>query len=245
MIPVRPGSVRLYIAEEQEFFREIYRASFESDTAFCFLGASSNGDLAALKIILASEKPDVLLMGVKKLEANALQELEYVCSEHPEIRPVVLVTSLGPDETRAVRRLIQKCRGGIGIYLKQSLDNGRQLHDIIYSVSRGQVILDPQVANSVCAERADSTSLKQLTEREMEILNLLSLGYTNQGIAKTLCIDVKTVAHHLNNIYGKLKENSDLDQLHPRVGVARLYLENTGRLISVNPRTSVPVYPES
>ena len=69
------------------------------------------------------------------------------------------------------------------------------------------------MANTILAERTDYPFMKLLTERELEILNLLSLGYTNQGIAKTLCIDIKTVAHHLNNIYGKLKEDSELNQM--------------------------------
>ena len=243
MMSSSPGALRLYVVEEQEFFREIYRASFITDPAFCFLGAGANRDLTALKIFITNEKPDVLLMGIKKLEATALAELEFICGEHPEIHPIILLTALGPDESRPIRRLIHKCRGGVGIYLKQSIDNGRLLHDIVTSVSRGQVILDPQVASLVFAERADASSLKLLTERELEILNLLSLGHTNQGIAKALCIDVKTVAHHLNNIYSKLKENSELDQMHPRVGVARLYLETTGRLTPFNPKTSVPLYP--
>ena len=68
-------------------------------------------------------------------------------------------------------------------------------------------------------EKTESPFIQQLTDREMETLNLLSQGYTNQGIAKTLCIDIKTVAHHLNNIYGKLEDDSELNQKHPYVSV--------------------------
>lgn len=86
-------------------------------------------------------------------------------------------------------------------------------------------------------EKNISAFIKLLTERELEILNLLSLGYTNQGIATSLCIDIKTVAHHLNNIYSKLKEDDKLDLKHTRVSVARLYLETTEELVHLKAST--------
>jgi DNA-binding NarL/FixJ family response regulator len=94
-------------------------------------------------------------------------------------------------------------------------------------------------------ERAEYPFMKMLTDRELEILNYLSQGYTNQGIAQVLCIDIKTVAHHLNNIYSKLKEDSELDQKHPRVSVARLYLETTGELMPFNAKNSVSIFPSA
>jgi len=67
--------------------------------------------------------------------------------------------------------------------------------------------------------------LKQLTTRELEILSLLSQGYTNSSIADTLFIDIKTVEHHLNSMYSKLKSDPDYNTKHLRVSAARLYLE--------------------
>ncbi|MFC1906768.1 response regulator transcription factor [Chloroflexota bacterium] len=70
----------------------------------------------------------------------------------------------------------------------------------------------------------------QLTARESEILGLLSKGYTNSSIANALFIDVKTVEHHINSMYSKLKAGSDFNDKHPRVSAARLYLEAVGEL---------------
>jgi DNA-binding NarL/FixJ family response regulator len=128
--------------------------------------------------------------------------------------------------------------------MKQSLDNPKQLHDIIRSVNRGQVILDPEVASSILMENTEYPFMKMLTDREIEILNYLSQGHTNHGIAHLLCIDVKTVAHHLNNIYSKLKDDTELNQKHPRVSVARLYLETTGELMPFNAKNAVSIYPQ-
>ena len=58
--------------------------------------------------------------------------------------------------------------------------------------------------------------LKQLTAGELEIINLLSRGYTNSAIAETLYIDTNTVEDHLNNMYSKLKADANFNDNHPR-----------------------------
>jgi DNA-binding NarL/FixJ family response regulator len=237
------NTIGIYVAEEQEFYRQIYQSSFETECAFKFLGVSSNGDAQVLLKTMSSEKPDVLIMGTRQFDLDLFQELELVCSNHPQIGIVVLMTSIADSDARLLRKLIQKCRSGLGVYLKQSLDNPKQLHDIVRSVNQNQIVLDPGVANSILMEKVEYPFMKELTERELEILNLLAQGNTNQGIAKLLCIDIKTVAHHLNNIYSKLKADSESDQKHPRVSVARIYLETTGELMPFNNRNAVSIFP--
>jgi DNA-binding NarL/FixJ family response regulator len=225
------NTIGIYVAEEQELYRNIYQASFETDPSFRFIGVNSNGNEQVLMEALVSEKPDVLVMGTRKLRDHLYLEIESICSEHPRLGLVILLTSVSEEDQKMLRKLIQKRHRGIGMYLKQSLDSPRQLHDIIRSVSHGQIVLDPAITSSLLVEKIQSPFIQQLTDREMEVLNLLSQGHTNHGIAKNLCIDIKTVAHHLNNIYGKLKDDTELNQKHPRVSVARLYLETTGELI--------------
>jgi len=235
------NAIGILVAEEQEFYRNIYQSSFSSDDSFKYMGVSSQGDPNALSKVLDSEKPNILLLGAKKFNDNLIREVEQVCAFHPRIGIVILMTHVNDVESKLLRKMLPKCRGGVAIYLKQSLDNTKQLHDIIRSVHRGQIVLDPAVANSILMERVEYPFMKQLTERELEILNLLSLGCTNHAIAKKLCIDIKTVAHHLNNIYGKLKDDSELNLKHPRVSVARIYLETTGELMPFNKNNMSPV----
>lgn len=119
----------------------------------------------------------------------------------------------------------------MALFLKQSLDQIEQLAGIILAASQGQVILDPALATFLFSEKTAYPFLTQLTSRESEILSLLAKGYTNAAIAQTLYIDVKTVEHHINSMYGKLRAEADFDNRHPRVSAARLYLEATGELI--------------
>jgi DNA-binding NarL/FixJ family response regulator len=93
------SSIGVYVAEEQDFYREIYRSSFETDTAFSFLGMTSNEDETTLQQVLANEKPDVLLVGAKSLSPELFQELESLTSVNPRTGMVVLVTSISADWT--------------------------------------------------------------------------------------------------------------------------------------------------
>ena len=82
------------------------------------------------------------------------------------------------------------------------------------------------------AGKPECPVLKQLTARELEILSLLAKGYTNGAIAESLYIDIKTVEHHINSMYSKLKSTADFNYKHSRVSAARLYLEATGELLT-------------
>ena len=237
------NTIGVYVAEEQEFFRNIYQVSFEMDDTLTCLGVSANGNTEVLHQALVAEKPEVLIMGFKRLTPDLYTELDSVPSIFPRTAMVILLTAITGEDAKLLRKIIQKCRNGVAVYMKQSLDNPKQLHDIIRSVSKGQVVLDPLVANSILMEKTEYPFMKLLTERELEILNVLAQGHTNHGIAQELCIDVKTVAHHLNNIYSKLKEDNELNQKHPRVSIARLYLETTGELMPFSAKNSVTIFP--
>jgi DNA-binding NarL/FixJ family response regulator len=236
-------TIGIYVSEEQEFYRQIYQTSFETDQAFTFLGTGPENGEKDLIQVLNDDKPEVLLIGAKRLSDELYQKMTTISAEYPRTSLVILLTSITQDDARLLRKIIQKCHCGIAVYMKQSLDNPKQLHDIIRSVSNGQIILDPEVASFILMEKTEYPFMKLLTEREIEILNFLSQGHTNHGIAHLLCIDVKTVAHHLNNIYSKLKDDSEINQKHPRVSVARLYLETTGELMPFNTKSAISIYP--
>jgi len=147
-----------------------------------------------------------------------------------QIGIVLLLVFYTAQDIDLLRKLALAGKGGMALFLKQSLDLTDQLLGIITSVNRGQVILDPLLTSFLLMEKTESPFLSQLAARESEILGLLSKGYTNSAIADALFIDVKTVEHHINSMYSKLKAGSDFNNKHPRVSAARLYLEAVGEL---------------
>jgi DNA-binding NarL/FixJ family response regulator len=230
MIQENSETVSLYIVEEQEIYREIYRYTLPGRANIEILRVSENGDTGAMEQGVSELAPDVLLLSVKKLDIDIIEELERIRNNYPRMGIVILIIFYSSQDIELLRRLALCGESGMALFLKQSLDKVDQLCRTILAVSQGQVILDPPLATFMFAGKPECPFLKQLTTRELEILSLLSQGYTNSAIAETLFIDIKTVEHHLNSMYSKLKADPDYNSKHLRVSAARLYLETMGTL---------------
>ena len=230
MVQTKSETVSLYVVEEQEIYREIYKYILPTRANVELLQVSANGERGTLIKSVSELCPDVLLLSTKKLDINIIEELEQIRNDYPKMGMVILLVFYSSQDIELLRRLALSGEGGIALFLKQSLDQIEQLCRTILAVSQGQVILDPPLAAFMFAGKPECPFLKQLTTRELEILSLLSQGYTNSAIAKTLYIDIKTVEHHLNSMYSKLKTDPDFIDKHLRVSAARLYLETMGDL---------------
>ena len=230
MLQTKSENIRLYIVEEQEIYREMYKAVLPERANIEILRVSSNGDKGVMTRTVSEVNPDVLLLSIRKLDINIIDELERIRNANPRMGIVILIVFYSSQDIELLRRLALCGESGMALFLKQSLDKIDQLCRTIIAVSQGQVILDPPLATFMFAGKPESPFLKQLTTRELEILSLLSQGYTNSSIADTLFIDIKTVEHHLNSMYSKLKTDPDYNTKHLRVSAARLYLESMGTL---------------
>jgi len=227
-----PKTVKLYVIEEQEIYREIYKSLVSDTDTMLLQKVTSTAENASLLQAVTVSQPDVVLLSTRKLNRHAITELEQIRASYPKIGIVLLLMFCNGQDIDHLRKLALKGEGGMALFLKQSLDQTEQLYRTILAVSQGQVILDPPLASFMFAGKPECPFLKQLTTREMEILGLLSQGYTNSAIAETLFIDVKTVEHHLNSMYSKLKADSDYNHKHLRVSAAKLYLETMGEMNS-------------
>jgi DNA-binding NarL/FixJ family response regulator len=228
MVRTESETINLYIMEEQEIYRDIYRHILPSRDDIELLQVAASEKATSLSQEMAEFHPDVLMLSVKKLDIDIIEELEQVRSDYPGMGIVILLMYYSSHDIELLRRLALSGQGGMALFMKQSLDKIEQLCQTAIAVSQGQVILDPPLATIMFAGKPECPFLKQLTTREMEILSLLSQGYTNAAIAATLYIDIKTVEHHLNSMYSKLKADPDYNTKHLRVSAARLYLETMG-----------------
>lgn len=231
MEPTVTRPLNLYVIEEQEIYRDVYAtmAGLDSGRPIDLVGVGSRGQRAARDTV-AAMRPDVLLLSIKKLDEAVIADLEAIRTGFPATGIVLLLVFCSTQDVEMLRRLALKGEGGMALFLKQSLDQIDQLSRAILAVSQGQVILDPALASFMFAGKPESPFLKQLTSRELEILNLLAHGFTNAAIAQSLYIDIKTVEHHLNSTYSKLKADPEFSDKHLRVSAAKLYLETMGNL---------------
>lgn len=230
MLQEKSETVSLYVVEEQEIYREMYSYILPNRADIEILRVSGNGETGAMERAVSELRPDVMLLSVKKLDIDIIEELERIRNSYPRMGIVILIIFYSSQDIELLRRLALCGESGMALFLKQSLDKVDHLCQTITAVSQGQVILDPPLATFMFAGKPECPFLKQLTTRELEILSLLSQGYTNSAIAETLFIDIKTVEHHLNSMYSKLKADPDYNSKHLRVSAARLYLETMGPL---------------
>jgi DNA-binding NarL/FixJ family response regulator len=223
--------VKLYIIEEQRIFNNIYKEVFSPTNSISLMGMTNNTDLGTIKTDMKTFNPDVLFISIKRLDQNIVEGLKQIRSDFPNVGFVISFISYNAQNIIALRKLTAGSQTGMALLLKQSVDRAEQLCSVIRSVNEGQVILDSMVTELMFSDR-DQGPIRELTPRELRIIDLIAKGFTNSNIAKALYIDIRTVQHHINNIYSKLKEDPAFNTGHPRVSAARIYLETTGELLT-------------
>ena len=223
--------IKLYVLEEQRIFNNIYKEVFSPINSICLTGMTNNVDVTALSSDIKSFEPNVLFISIKRLDQKIVEDLRQIRITYPKLGFVISFISYNAQNIIALRKLTAVSQTGMALLLKQSVDRAEQLCSVIKAVNEGQVILDSLVTDLIFSEK-EQGPIKELTPRERRIIDLISKGYTNSNIAKALFIDIRTVQHHINNIYSKLKEDPDFNTGHPRVSAARIYLETTGELLT-------------
>lgn len=226
-----PAKTRLYIMEEQGLFRGIYQTLFTADPSIEILGLDNDNNSDTMLQTLTTHHPDVLLIGTGKLDSNLVRETWEIMNQFPDTGVVFMILSHTEKDVEQLRMMAARGGGGVAIFSKKSLDQIEQLNRIVQAVNRGQVVMDPALSRLLFTETSGTRLVKQFTAREREVLGLVANGYTNSAIAESLFIDVRTVLHHLNSIYSKLKSDERYNNRQLRVSAARLYLEEKGELV--------------
>ncbi|WP_309064813.1 response regulator transcription factor [Microbacterium sp.] len=187
-------TLRLVLVDDHPVVRAGVRALIESSDDLQVVGEAADAG-AAMRVVEA-ERPDVVLMdlslgdGVGGIEATArLRALDPA--------PAVLVLTTYDSESDILRALDA---GAAGYLLKDAPPE--QLFAGIRAVAKGEPALAPSVAG-VLMRRAASPQ-PRMTEREVEVLELLADGLGNRELAKALFVSEATVKSHLSHIYGKL-----------------------------------------
>jgi DNA-binding NarL/FixJ family response regulator len=220
-------TIKLIILEGDELSKYLY-LSLPLQEQINLASVFSAFDINEIKLEIREHRPEVLLIGGDRFDDRLAGIVYEVCREYPRLGVVLLLSSYCPNDSAAVRKIALESKGGFAVLLRQSLVKLEQFIGVIKAVKYGQYMFDPGLASYMFTREGNSPFLEQLTNREKETLNLLAEGYNNAAIAEVLYIDIKTVEHHLNSIYAKMKNCNDIDKQHPRVTAARLYLQEVG-----------------
>lgn len=146
-------------------------------------------------------RPDVILMDLVMEEMDGIESTKAILKDWLEAK-IIIVTSFIDDEK--VYPAIEA--GATGYLLKTS--TAHEIADAIRATQRGERVLEPEVTSKMMekmSRRNEPILHDDLTNRENEILMLISEGKSNQEIADELFITLKTVKTHVSNILAKLE----------------------------------------
>lgn len=194
--------VRVLIADDHPAFRKGLAGMLSSVEGITVVGDAENGEDC---VAAAAElKPDIVLMDLHMPVVNGIDATRRITEGLPETAVVVL-TMLEEDDS-----VFAAMRAGARGYLLKGADQ-EDIVRAIRSASQGDVIFGPVIAERVReyfagSRRADSSrAFPELTERELQILELMARGESNRAIAESLVLSEKTVRNHVSNIFAKLQ----------------------------------------
>jgi two-component system nitrate/nitrite response regulator NarL len=213
-----PDELKIVLVDDQGLCRRGLSELLSRCYGFNVLGAV--GTIEDLRTLL-KEEPDLLVLDLRMLPMDGLAMLELIRKEGCTV-PAVLLTMSDSEVD-----LGNAIRAGVRGYLLKDMAPD-EVVDAIRRVAAGELVVAPTMTvKMIDMLRGDQSgqepknSLKLLTEREREILQLLSRGESNKAIALTLSISYDTVKQHVRHILNKLNLSS-------RVKAAVLFAKEQG-----------------
>jgi DNA-binding NarL/FixJ family response regulator len=217
--------MRILLADDHPLFRDGV-ASLLRAWGHDVVGQAGTGDEA---IRLADDLgPDLVLMDVQ-MPGSGLAATATIKARSPSIAIVMLTVSEDEDD------LFTAIRAGAQGYLLKNLESA-QLRSMLGAVERGEAAITPATAARIIdlyrrAEAAEASGAVQdrLTERELEVLGLVTAGLRNKEIAARLGVTENTAKFHLRNILEKLHASSRTELAARAVREGLLPLDRVSR----------------
>lgn len=201
--------IRIVLADDHEVVRAGFKMILEQDPDLSVVAEAADG--AQAYSIVAREKPDVLLMDISMPPGQSgLVACEKVAKDFPATKVVILTMFAEPEY------LFYTLRGGAAGYILKN-SSSEELLSAVRAVADGGSYIHPKMTALLTKQLSqgasdEDRSYQQLSNRELEILQLLAKGFTNKEISERIFLSVKTVEAHRSKIYQKLglKSRADL-----------------------------------
>ena len=216
------NSIRVLIADDHAIVRDGVRALLALSEDITVVGEAANGQQAVE--LARTLGPDVILMDIAMPGLGGLEATIEIRKDNPQAKILVLTQY---EDREYIRRFLKA--GVSGYVLKKAA--GSELTTAIRAVSRGGLVLDPDVAREAMREQVGPATSGQaadpyeaLTDREKQVLKLVAEGHSNKEVAELLDISVKTAMSHREHIMQKLDLHSrtDLIKFAIQQGVIRV-----------------------
>jgi NarL family two-component system response regulator LiaR len=192
-------SIRVLIADDHAIVRKGIRALLATEPHIEVVGEAQDGREALTEA--QKSQPDVILMDLVMPGMSGLEATRQITAHQPEVRVLVLTSFAGDDKVFPAIKA-----GALGYLLKDS--GPEELVQAIQQVYRGESSLHPSIARKLLRELSDPSErgadTDPLTDREIEVLQLVAQGQSNRDISAQLAISEATVRTHVSKILSKL-----------------------------------------
>jgi DNA-binding NarL/FixJ family response regulator len=199
------AEVRVLVVDDQALMRDGIASLLSLEQGISVVGTAANGAEAVNQV--KELQPDVVLMDVRMPVMDGVAATAQIRRDFSDT-PILMLTTFDDDAL-----VLAALQAGANGYLLKDLPPA-DLARAIRSASGGIYQLDPVVAAKLIATRVQPAapppaplplpSVPELTDREREVLRLVSTGATNREIADKLFIGEATVKSHISNILGRL-----------------------------------------
>ena len=191
--------IRVYLADDHPIVRRGIRDLLETEPELEVVGEAADGREAVAGV--EAVDPDVILIDLVMPGMDGIEAIRQIKAARPESRILVLTSFATDDKVFPAIKA-----GALGYLIKDTAPE--ELVRAIYQVHEGQATLHPTIAHKLLAEISEPEPVPPtpdpLTSREVDVLQLIARGRSNQEIADTLVISVATVYTHVSNILSKL-----------------------------------------
>lgn len=188
--------IKVLVVDDHEMVRKGLIGYLETENGIEVIGDVENG-LKAVNFC-KKEVPDVILMDLIMNTMSGVEATKKILTDHPQVK-IIIITSYIDEE-----QIFLALEAGALSYLLKTA----KADEIVTAIQRAmdnESVIEPVVAAKMLKHmRKKPKPHTILTERELEVLQLIGNGKTNQEIADTLFIGIKTVKTHVSNILSKL-----------------------------------------
>lgn len=189
---------RILIADDHPIFRAGLRSLIDAESLFTVVGEASDGEQAFTAII--DERPDVAIVDYNMPRLNGFELLKKISQSNVPVIPVML--TMHNDEAMFSKAFELGVRGYV---LKDSASV--DIVNCLHAVTKGQVYTSAAVTTYLLKRSSRTKAVdgvESLTPTERKILRMIAEYMTSREIAEKLCVSVRTVENHRNNICSKL-----------------------------------------
>lgn len=214
--------IRIVLADDHAVVRQGIRDFLEDEPDLQVVAEAADG--AAAKALIVEHRPDVAILDIRMPHAGGIEVAAWVQEQRLPVR-ILILTSY--DDEPYVVAAVQAGAGGYVLKDAQA----DQIVQAVRTVAAGQLAMGREIAHKLVTHlnHAPAAELVDpLSERELEVLEMVASGVTNRAIGRSLHISERTVQGHIANIFAKLQVGSRTEAVTKALQLGLIKLPGAG-----------------